>query len=264
MSMPFYVSPEQQMKDRADFARKGIARGRNSLVLAYDGGIAFVAENLSSALHKVSEIYDRIAFTAVGRYNEFENLRIAGVRMADVRGYSYARLDVTSRNLANTYAQVLGTIFSSVGEKPYEVEIMVAEVGDTAADDQIYRLTFDGSVADEHGFAAMGGSAEEITTALRATWKPGLPLADVLDIAVRALGGAAASDRDTDGARLEVAVLDRSRVQQRKFERIDGPVLTRLLESGRADAASVTAAADAEIAGAPETAPTPAPAPESG
>jgi len=271
MSMPFYVSPEQQMKDRADFARKGIARGRNSLVLAYDGGIAFVAENLSSALHKVSEIYDRIAFTAVGRYNEFENLRIAGVRMADVRGYSYARLDVTSRNLANTYAQVLGTIFSSVGEKPYEVEIMVAEVGDTAADDQIYRLTFDGSVADEHGFAAMGGSAEEITTALRATWKPGLPLADVLDIAVRALGGAAASDRDTDGARLEVAVLDRSRVQQRKFKRIDGPVLARLLESGRAEAASVTPPATAgaetldaetdgaETDGAEEPAPTPAP-----
>jgi proteasome alpha subunit len=267
MSMPFYVSPEQQMKDRADFARKGIARGRNSLVLAYDGGIAFVAENLSSALHKVSEIYDRIAFTAVGRYNEFENLRIAGVRMADVRGYSYARLDVTSRNLANTYAQVLGTIFSSVGEKPYEVEIMVAEVGDTAADDQIYRLTFDGSVADEHGFAAMGGSAEEITTALRATWKPGLPLADVLDIAVRALGGAAAADRDVDGARLEVAVLDRSRVQQRKFKRIDGPVLARLLESGRADTVAVTAAeastAANEIGSAP-TEPTASPTPESG
>lgn len=276
MSMPFYVSPEQQMKDRADFARKGIARGRNSLVLAYDGGIAFVAENLSSALHKVSEIYDRIAFTAVGRYNEFENLRIAGVRMADVRGYSYARLDVTSRNLANTYAQVLGTIFSSVGEKPYEVELMVAEVGDTAADDQIYRLTFDGSVADEHGFAAMGGSAEEITTALRATWKPGLPLADVLEIAVRALGGAGGPDRDVDGARLEVAVLDRSRVQQRKFKRIDGPVLARLLESGRVEAAGVATAGSpagsAEIAGAPaaesttaaRTATTPAPTPESG
>ncbi len=239
MSMPFYVSPEQQMKDRADFARKGIARGRNSLVLAYEGGIAFVAENMSSALHKVSEIYDRIAFTAVGRYNEFENLRIAGVRMADVRGYSYARLDVTSRNLANTYAQVLGTIFSSVGEKPYEVEIMVAEVGDTAADDQIYRLTFDGSVADEHGFAAMGGSADEITASLRSTWQPGLDLASVLRVATNALGIAAGPERrEVDGARLEVAVLDRSRVQQRKFKRIDGPVLARLIESGAAEVAS--------------------------
>src|ERR671932_1348668 len=129
MSMPFYVSPEQIMKDRADYARKGIARGRSVVVLSYDGGIAFVAENPSRALHKVSEIYDRIAFAAVGKYNEFENLRVAGVRYVDLRGYSYDRTDVTGRGLANVYAQLLGTIFSSGGEKPYEVEIIVAEIG---------------------------------------------------------------------------------------------------------------------------------------
>src|SRR5215217_4794123 len=156
MSMPFYVSPEQLMKDRADYARKGIARGRSVVVLAYDGGIAFVAENLSRALHKVSEIYDRIAFAAVGKYNEFENLRLAGVRYADLRGYQYDRRDVTGRGLANAYAQTLGTIFTESG-KPYEVELVVAEVGATPADDQMYRLTYDGSVADEHGFVVMGG-----------------------------------------------------------------------------------------------------------
>ena len=132
MSMPFYVSPEQLMKDRADFARKGIGRGRSLAVVQYSEGIVFVSENLSQALHKVSEIYDRIAFAAVGRYNEFENLRITGVRLADMRGYAYDRRDVTGRGLANAYAQTLGTIFSSGGEKPYEVEIFVAEVGDTA------------------------------------------------------------------------------------------------------------------------------------
>ena len=157
MSMPFYVSPEQLMKDRADFARKGIARGRSVAVVQYRDGIVFVSENPSQALHKVSEIYDRIAFAAVGRYNEFENLRIAGVRLADMRGYAYDRRDVTGRGLANAYAQTLGTIFSSGGEKPYEVEIFVAEVGDQPSDDQIYRLTYDGQVADEHGFAVMGG-----------------------------------------------------------------------------------------------------------
>ena len=158
MSMPFYVSPEQLMKDRADFARKGIARGRSLVVVQYADGIVFVSENLSQALHKVSEIYDRIAFAAVGRYNEFENLRIAGVRLADMRGYAYDRRDVTGRGLANAYAQTLGTIFSSGGEKPYEVELFVAEVGDTVADDSIYRLTYDGQVADEHGYAVMGGA----------------------------------------------------------------------------------------------------------
>ncbi len=150
MSMPFYVAPEQLMKDRADYARKNIARGRLVVVLGYEGGIAFVTENPSRALHKISEIYDRIAFAATGRYNEFENLRVAGVRYADLRGYSYDRRDVTARGLANVYAQTLGSVF--VETKPLEVEIVVAEVGTTPDDDQIFRLSYDGSVAEQNGF----------------------------------------------------------------------------------------------------------------
>src|SRR4051794_7293406 len=138
MSMPFYVSPEQLMKDRADFARKGIARGRSLAVVQYADGIVFVSENLSQALHKVSEIYDRIAFAAVGRYNEFENLRIAGVRLADTRGYAYDRADVTGRGLANAYAQTLGTIFSSGGEKPHEGGVFVAGGGGAPQGDPVY------------------------------------------------------------------------------------------------------------------------------
>ena len=177
MSMPFYVAPEQQMKDRADFARKGIARGRSVIVLHYADGIVFVAENRSAALHKVSEIYDRIGFAAVGRYNEFERLRTAGIQYADLRGYSYDRTDVTGRGLANAYAQLLGTIFSSGGEKPYEVEIVVAELGLTPDLDQIYRLTYDGSVADEDGFAVMGGSADAIAEVVGRGYSADLALA---------------------------------------------------------------------------------------
>src|SRR6187455_3369514 len=173
MTMPFYVSPEQLMKDRADYARKGIARGRSVVVLGYDRGIAFVSENPSRALHKVSEIYDRIAFAAVGKYNEFENLRVAGVRYADLRGYSYDRSDVTARGLANAYAQTLGTVFTQES-KPYEVEIVVAEVGTAPAGDQIYRLSYDGSVADEQGYVVMGGQAERLGGLLATGWRPGL------------------------------------------------------------------------------------------
>src|ERR671932_134188 len=180
MSMPFYVSPEQLMKERADFERKGIARGRSLVVVQYPDGIVFVSENLSQALHKVSEIYDRIAFAAVGRYNEFENLRIARVRLADTRGYAYDRADVTGRGLANAYAQTLGTIFSSGGEKPYEVELFVAEVGNSPEDDQVYRLTYDGQVADEQGYAAMGGSAEAVTTHIKEHYRPGTQLGQAL------------------------------------------------------------------------------------
>jgi proteasome alpha subunit len=234
MSMPFYVSPEQLMKDRADFARKGIGRGRSLVVVQYADGIVFVSENLSQALHKVSEIYDRIAFAAVGRYNEFENLRIAGVRLADMRGYAYDRRDVTGRGLANAYAQTLGTIFSSGGEKPYEVELFVAEVGDTVADDQIYRLTYDGQVADEHDYAVMGGSAEAATTYLKEHYTSGADLDTSIRLAVLALGQGenSADPRTIPATNLEVAVLDRTRSQQRKFKRLTAGQLGRILGDG--------------------------------
>ena len=229
MNMPFYVSPEQLMKDRADFARKGIARGRSVVVLQYADGVLFVSENPSAALHKISEIYDRIAFAAVGRYNEFENLRIAGVRLADTRGYAYDRRDVTVRGLANAYAQTLGTIFSSGGEKPYEVEIFVAEVGDRLEEDQIYRLTYDGQVADEQHFAVMGGSTESVVSYLSEHHVEGGDLATALRTAVAALGHREDTDRVVPVSDLEVAVLDRTRTQARKFKRLPDAQLTEIL-----------------------------------
>ncbi len=230
MSMPFYVTPEQQMKDRADYARRNIARGRPVIVLGYDGGIAFVAENHSRALHKISEIYDRMAFAAAGKYNEFESLRVAGVRYADLRGYSYDRTDVTARGLANFYAQNLGAVFTQES-KPLEVEIVVAEVSDSPDGDQIYRLTYDGSVADEQGFVAMGGQAEQLTTVLQERWQPGLSLSAALGLAVEVLardpnGG---DPRELGSAQLEVAILDRQR-PRRAFRRLAGPLLEALLQ----------------------------------
>lgn len=235
MSVPFYVSPEQIIKDKADYARKGIARGRSVVVVQYDDGVLFVAENPSRALHKISEIYDRIAFAAVGKYNEFENLRVAGVRLADLRGYSYDRRDVTGRALANAYAQTLGTIFTDA-PKPYEVEIVVAEVGADASADQLYRLTFDGSVADEHGFVAMGGSAESITVGMRERYREGMTLVEALRLSVDLLGGPPDGDgngesaprRSLSAAQLEVAVLERQR-PRRAFRRVTGERLSELL-----------------------------------
>ncbi|MFD7073821.1 proteasome subunit alpha [Nocardioides sp. NPDC059952] len=240
MSTPFYVSPEQLMRDRADFARKGISRGRALVSLQYADGIVFASENPSAALHKVSEIYDRIAFAAVGRYNEFENLRIAGVRLADMRGYAYDRRDVTGRGLANAYAQTLGTIFSSGGEKPYEVELFVGEIGDSAEDDQLYRLTYDGQVVDEHGFAAIGGAAEAVGGYLKERYTEGASLEDAIKLAVAALGHTETEDREIEAKNLEVAVLDRNRTQPRKFRRIRPATLVEIL-------GSATAAAPAEV-----------------
>jgi proteasome alpha subunit len=218
------------MKDRADYARKGIARGGAVLVMTCADGILFVAENRSSALHKVSEIYDRIAFAAVGKYNEFENLRVAGVRMADLRGYSYDRRDVNGRALANTYAQILGGIFSSGGEKPLEVEITVAELGTSPTTDQLYRLTYDGSVADEQGIVVMGGSADSISTTLREGHRDDIPLAKGLRLAVSALKNAGGETREIAPEQLEVALLDRSR-PRRTFRRLtDEAVAAHLIE----------------------------------
>ncbi len=268
MSMPFYVSPEQLMKDRADFARKGIARGRSMVVVQYADGVLFVTENPSQALHKVSEIYDRIAFAAVGRYNEFENLRIAGVRLADMRGYAYDRRDVTGRGLANAYAQTLGTIFSSGGEKPYEVELFVAEIGDTPEADQIYRLTYEGRVGDEHGYAVMGGDAETVTAHLEEHYREGAALDEALAVAVAALGHSQSEDRVIATTGLEVAVLDRTRSQPRKFARIM-PARVEALLGDRGPVTEETAPAAAPAAettsdngaAAPESPPEPPVAP---
>jgi proteasome alpha subunit len=244
MSMPFYASAEQIMRDRSEYARKGIARGRSVAVLTYADGVLFVAENASSALHKVSEIYDRIGFAAVGKYNEFENLRVAGIRLADLRGYSYDRRDVTARALANAYAQTLGSIFTEQ-QKPYEVELCVAEVGPSAADDQLYRLSYDGTIVDEREFLVMGGQAEAFTSALRERYVAGQPLAEALSVAVAALGsvGTNGEPRELPASQLEVAVLDRTR-EQRKFRRITGAALTALLPAGAGGQAAAPAPAD--------------------
>lgn len=224
MSMPYYVSPEQVMKDRADYARKGIARGRSLCGLTYADGICIVAENHSRRLHKVSEIYDRIAFAAVGRYNEFDQLRIAGVRAADLKGYSYSREDVEARGLANSYALMLGQVFTHE-MKPLEVEILVAEVGLNADDDRLFHILYDGTVMDEEEITVLGGDAETIIERLRADHSGSQSVQECVRTAVKALGG---PDRTLTERELEVAVLRRGN-GRRTFERIDGDQLTALL-----------------------------------
>ncbi|CAN5559657.1 proteasome subunit alpha [soil metagenome] len=232
MTFGMYVSPEQLMKDRADYARQGIARGRSVIAASYDNGIAFVAHNPSRSLHKISEIYDRIGFAAVGKYNEFENLRVAGIRYADLRGFSYDRTDVTARGLANAYAQTLGTVFTQES-KPYEIEITVAQVGESAERDQLFRLTYDGSVSDEPGFVAMGRGSDALTQALGGRWNAEMTLAQVLTLCMELLRDVA-DERDAHVAgaeRFEVALLDR-RHARRSFRRLDGSTLAELLDPG--------------------------------
>jgi proteasome alpha subunit len=230
VAMQFYASPEQLMRDRSEYARKNIARSRTAIVLSYEGGILLVAENLSSALHKVSEIYDRIGFAAVGRYNEFETLRSFGVRLADLRGYSYDRRDVTGRALANAYAQNLGAIFTDQ-TKPFEVEICVAEVGRTPADDELYKNSFDGSVQTEPGVLVIGGQAEPVLSKLRERHNVDMSLGAALHLAVDAMssvGGEGGQPRVIPRNNLEVAVLDRNKAG-RTFRRITGAALDTLL-----------------------------------
>lgn len=254
MTQQFYVSPEQVMKDRADFARKGIARGKSVVVLSYAGGIALVAENPSPTLHKLGEIYDRIAFAAVGKYNEFESLRQAGIRYADVRGYSYDRVDVTARGLASVYAQSLGSVFTAE-QKPFEVELAVAEVGQDQDADSLFRLNFDGSITDERGFLAMGGRAELVQGSLAQDWTAGAQLPQALGWALKALAApravaAAATavpppltgpplETALEAGNVEVAVLDRSATRahgsHRAFRRLTDSEVSGYLASAGPD-----------------------------
>ncbi len=230
MTLPYYASAEQIMRDRSELARKGIARGRSVVVLTYDSGVLFVAENPSTALHKVSELYDRVGFAAFGKYNEFENFRRGGILQADLRGYSYDRRDVTGRALANAYAQTLGTIFTDQ-LKPYEVEICVAEVGrpDAPKAPVLYRITYDGSIVDERDYIVMGGTTEPIITELKSSYRSGMSLKDAFAVAVKALRRPPAEGQAAPPAAspLEVAVLDQNR-PRRAFKRITGSALEDL------------------------------------
>jgi proteasome alpha subunit len=222
--MPFYVSPEQVMKDRAEYARKNIARGRDLMALCCAPGVLLIADNPSTTLSKISEIYDRIAFAAVGKYNEFQMMKVAGIRSADLKGFSYSREDVSARELANAYAQTLGQIFTHE-MKPYEVELLVCEVGDSIDQDELYHIFYDGVVMDEQSFSAIGGHAEQVTEALRETFDPEVDLAAAVKLGAKVLG---ADEEPLGASQLEVALLDRSR-SRRKFRRIKGSELDELL-----------------------------------
>ena len=224
MTTPFYVAPEQVMKDRADYARKGIARGRALVAIRYTEGIAIVAENTSETLRKVSEIYDRIAFAGVGRYNEFDQLRVAGIRAADLKGYQYSRDDVDARTLANQYSQILGNIFTHE-MKPLEVEILVAEVGLEPSDDQMFHIVYDGTVFDQRDTTVLGGDADAISGRLEAGFEDGLDLGAAVRLGVVALAG---DDRNLTSPELEVAVLARGN-GRRCFRRIDDAAVAELL-----------------------------------
>jgi proteasome alpha subunit len=245
MSFPYFISPEQAMRERSELARKGISRGRSVVTLAYEGGVLFVAENPSRSLQKVSELYDRVGFAAVGRFNEFDNLRRGGIQFADTRGYAYDRRDVTGRQLANVYAQTLGTIFTEQA-KPYEVELCVAEVahyGETKSP-ELYRITYDGSIADEPHFVVMGGTTEPIAAALNDSYREHANLADAVKIAVDALHAGAGGDRVLGSSSLEVAILDAKR-PRRAFRRITGAALDAVLPKADAEA-SADAGGDTE------------------
>jgi proteasome alpha subunit len=224
MTMPFYVPPEQQMKDRAEFARKGISRGRSLVACQYLDGILFVAENLSSTLRKISEIYDRIAFAGVGKYNEFDQLRQAGVRAADLKGYQYARDDVDARSLANQYAQMMGHIFTH-DQKPLEVEILVAEIGYEASQDRLFHILYDGTVMDESRFSVLGGDADPISERMNASFSAGATLSAALKACAQSLSG---PDKTLAAVDLEVAVIERGD-NRRCFRRIEAIEATSLM-----------------------------------
>ncbi|MGH3433084.1 MAG: proteasome subunit alpha [Thermocrispum sp.] len=225
MTLPIYASPEQLMRDRSEYARKGISRGRSVVALKYADGLLFVAENPSTTLHQISEIYDRIGFAAAGRYSEYESLRRAGIRHVDLQGYSYDRRDVSARQLANVYAQTLGAIFTEQ-VKPFEVELAVAEVGGSAEDDQLYRLTYDGSIVDEPSYLVMGGQTDPVVAKLKGDYVDGAALADAFAQAVASLKAGLSNGAEL--GKLEVAVLERSR-PRRAFRRITGAALDALL-----------------------------------
>jgi proteasome alpha subunit len=214
LTLPFYVPPEQLVKDRAEYARKGIARGRSIVALEAEEGVVILAENPSRTLTKVSEIYDRIAFAGVGKYNEFESLRVAGIRYADVKGYQYGREDVTAKSLASAFSQTLGNIFVQ-GPKPFEVEVLIAEVGRSSSEDRLFKVTYDGTLYDKLGYTAIGGQSDALSDRLGENYDGTPTVAEALRLAAEAFRHV--EERQIDG--WEGALLERSRTK-RRFRRL--------------------------------------------
>ena len=232
MGVPFYVSPEQQTQDKADFARKGIARGKPICALDFADGIVMIAENRSGSLRKLGEVYDRIAFAGVGKFDEYESLRKQGVRFADLRGYSYSREDVTASSLATAYSESLGHHFAQPYSKPLEVELLLCEVGERQ--NAYFQVMFDGTVRDQTRYACIGGSSGDLESVLSADWKPDLSLGDAVGLGRRALSRGADGSSSLSHASLEIVLLDRRR-SGRKFRRLDASQIARLEESGSVD-----------------------------
>lgn len=216
MTLPFYVPPEQLMKDRAEFAQKGIAKGRSIIAVEYADGVLMLAENSSSALNKIGEIYDRMAFAGVGKYNEFEGLRVAGIRHADLKGYSYGRSDVSAKSLANAYSQTLASVFTET-VKPYEIEILIVEIGDTPEETSLFRVRYDGTLVDEEGFCAIGGQEDELTEHMKGRFESGQDLHSALRFAAESFE--TVETRQIGPEEWEAAVLDRTN-GRRTFRRL--------------------------------------------
>ena len=216
MSSQYYVSPEQLMRDKAEFAQKGIARGRAIVTIRTLEGVLFVAHNPGAALTKVSEVYDRIGFAGAGRYSEFENMRKAGVRHADVTGYSYSREDVSAKGLTDGYSQMLGNVFAHE-MKPMEVDLVVAQVGETPEQDEIYRISFDGSISGEGDYTVVGGDYERVETQLSRNFTEVVDLSASMKICRDALENGTSGS--LTAADFEVGMLDR-RKTGRTFTRL--------------------------------------------
>jgi proteasome alpha subunit len=100
----------------------------------------------------------------------------------------------------------------------------------------------------------MGGQAEQVAEYVGEHYSEGISLAGALRLAVDALGHDSSEPRELTSDQLEVAVLDRTRTQVRKFKRISEETLARILSESQPAAdieeatAEAAASADAEPA----------------
>ena len=160
----------------------------------------------------------------MGKYNEFDRLREAGIRWADGTGFTYSREDVDARALANYYGQHLGDMFTE-GQKPLEVEILVAQLGNKLHPTKLYRIAYEGTITDEPRFVVLGGDAETIKDRFAALDESVHNFADTLKYAVSALAG---PDRTVPPGDLEVGILE-DRGSRRTFSRLVDARVSELL-----------------------------------
>ena len=225
-------------------------RGASPVVgLAYADGVLMLTT--TPGPRKLFEVYNDIAFAAIGHPADLEKLRKAVIDIAHLEAFNLSASDVSLQRLVHLgLGPLMKNAFDEILRSPYIARAMVAELDPANPAERFYTIEADGSFASAGDAAAVAGTrqGEEAIVARLADLVPAaLSLPAALRRAVEAWGlGALLADREEEGEpgeaegraflakaarerRFQAAVLDRTLPTRTKFRLLPDASLAEAL-----------------------------------